>query len=288
MEQPLVSICIPTYNAVKYIDETINCFLNQSYKNLEIIIQDDCSTDGTWEHLIDNYQFNERVNLFSGDVNVGIGQNWNEAYKKARGSFVIIANADDIFFPRMIQTALDLFNEQKEIDAISFKYQILQQNNQVKRDIAYHSKIKNGIQENLFEVVLIHNPYHIIYTIFKKKVLNDLLLENNELFMNTQTCDAELILRFAKNRKKLFFSTDLMGFYRKHDTNNSSKPFGEAYSWIFDVIPCYVDYIRENCRHSFKNNIRDKIISHFKQSLKTISVPNRKYLTGLFKLFNSI
>ncbi len=48
MKYPLVSICIPVYNRVSLIEETINSALNQTYANIEIIINDNQSTDGTW------------------------------------------------------------------------------------------------------------------------------------------------------------------------------------------------------------------------------------------------
>ena len=48
-EQPLVSICIPAYNNADYIDQTISCILNQTYKNLELVICDDHSKDDTVE-----------------------------------------------------------------------------------------------------------------------------------------------------------------------------------------------------------------------------------------------
>jgi glycosyltransferase involved in cell wall biosynthesis len=60
-EDKLVSILIPTYNSIKFVKPTIDSCLNQKYNNLEILISDDCSTDGTFEYLSQLYLNNKRV-----------------------------------------------------------------------------------------------------------------------------------------------------------------------------------------------------------------------------------
>ena len=75
---PLVSICIPVYNGANYIDETINCCINQSYKNIEVIVSDNCSTDNTVE-LIKKY------NII------------NECHKKAEHFINLASNSLTVF-----------------------------------------------------------------------------------------------------------------------------------------------------------------------------------------------
>ncbi len=85
-----VSICIATYNMEHLIYETIKSCQDQDYPNKEIIVYDDCSTDGT-NINIDN------VRYIRGKNNLGVGEAFNEAIRLSTGSFVLLMCADDLF-----------------------------------------------------------------------------------------------------------------------------------------------------------------------------------------------
>jgi glycosyltransferase involved in cell wall biosynthesis len=90
---PLVSICIPVYNGANYIDETINCCINQSYKNIEVIVSDNCSTDNTVE-LIKKYN-DPRIKIYSNLKNEGLLFNFKKAFTYASGKYMSFLGADD-------------------------------------------------------------------------------------------------------------------------------------------------------------------------------------------------
>lgn len=82
---PKASVILITYNHEKFIKESLHSILNQTYPNLEIIIADDFSTDGTREIIKDilkNYQGNHQIILSHNDTNLGICGNINQALKK--------------------------------------------------------------------------------------------------------------------------------------------------------------------------------------------------------------
>ena len=91
---PLVSICIPTYNASTSILDTLQCVINQTYKNIEIIICDNCSTDNTVE-LIRELS-DSRINLSINNENLGMVGNFNMVLSRANGTYVKLLCADDI------------------------------------------------------------------------------------------------------------------------------------------------------------------------------------------------
>lgn len=92
--QPLVSVCIPSYNNAEYISETIDCILNQTYKNLELVICDDHSKDNTVE-VIKGYT-DPRVKLFINEKNLGMSGNWNNCLNHCTGEFIKLICADDM------------------------------------------------------------------------------------------------------------------------------------------------------------------------------------------------
>lgn len=91
---PLVSVCIPAYNNADYISETIDCILNQTYKNIELVICDDHSTDKTIE-VIQSYS-DPRVKLFLNEKNLGMSGNWNNCLNHCTGEFIKLICADDM------------------------------------------------------------------------------------------------------------------------------------------------------------------------------------------------
>lgn len=102
METELVSVCIPAYNNEEYIENTINSILNQTYKNIELVVVDDNSTDRTWEII--NSIRDDRLKVYHNEQNLGMSGNWNRCLELTTGDFVKLICADDI----MDQNALEL------------------------------------------------------------------------------------------------------------------------------------------------------------------------------------
>jgi glycosyltransferase involved in cell wall biosynthesis len=91
---PLVSICIPLYNAAAFIGATIESVLRQTYSNLELIVVDDLSNDGSWEIVL-GYR-DQRIRLVRNPERLGAEGNWNKAISEARGEFVKLLCHDDL------------------------------------------------------------------------------------------------------------------------------------------------------------------------------------------------
>ncbi len=237
MEDLLISIIIPAYNAVEHIEDTINSCLAQTYQNIEIIVQDDCSKDGTWELVNNSYSSNTKVKLFRNKKNLGIGDNWNAAYEKALGDFVIIFNADDLIKPDLIQTFLRHFELTPTLDIITGKFDVLISETGYTYLYPDHVNLKGGLITNLFEHVYGKCAFHWNYTLVKKALLEKVKLPNGRLFLNTQICDAELWYRcYLANAKVYFDDSKIWGYYRKHSSNNSSNPNGELKSYLKDFL----------------------------------------------------
>ena len=96
--QPLVSVIIPLYNAERYIAETIDSVISQTYNNFEIIIIDDCSTDNSREIVRQYEKKYQRVVLIESKINFGgPAKPRNVGIKNAKGVFVAFLDADDIW-----------------------------------------------------------------------------------------------------------------------------------------------------------------------------------------------
>ena len=94
MRDALVSVCIPVYNGEQTIEKTIESVLKQTYKNLEIVVLDNCSTDNTRE-VVGSFD-DARLKLVVNERNLGMMGNWNRCFDYASGKYMIIMCADDI------------------------------------------------------------------------------------------------------------------------------------------------------------------------------------------------
>ncbi|MDM9583775.1 glycosyltransferase [Nostoc sp. GT001] len=116
--QPLVSICIPTYNGESFIAEAINSVLCQTYPNIEIILSDDNSTDKTVEI---SKSFNQKLSFdFSilHHTQYGLAQNWNFCISQAKGKYIKFLFQDDLLEPTAIEEMVNLAERDEEIGLV--------------------------------------------------------------------------------------------------------------------------------------------------------------------------
>lgn len=94
--QPLVSILLPAYNVESYLAEAINSIINQTYRNIELVVVDDCSTDDTYS--VANYyaSIDSRIRVFRNQVNLKICDTLNYALSVASGNYIARMDGDDI------------------------------------------------------------------------------------------------------------------------------------------------------------------------------------------------
>lgn len=108
---PLVSIITPNYNASKYIAATIESVQNQTYKNWELLIIDDCSTDNSIE-IINAFQKKDaRIKLLELPQNSGPAIVRNQGIKIAQGNYLTFIDSDDIWLSNFIETSLKLVKD---------------------------------------------------------------------------------------------------------------------------------------------------------------------------------
>ena len=107
LDNSLVSIIMPTYNSILFIENSINSILKQSYRNFELLITDDNSTDNT-VFLIRKYMnLDTRIKLFQNDKNYGAAISRNISLNFAKGRFVAFCDSDDIWLYNKLQDQIN-------------------------------------------------------------------------------------------------------------------------------------------------------------------------------------
>ena len=102
----LITVTTNLYNYGRFIEDCIQSILNQTYKNFELIVVDDCSTDDSYEKAKKFEKKDKRVNVVRFNKNRGIGHAKNEGIKKARGKYIVTLDADDMMTKDSLEVRL--------------------------------------------------------------------------------------------------------------------------------------------------------------------------------------
>ena len=102
----LVSIITPSWNCASFISETIKSVLSQTYQNWELLIQDDCSTDNTYEVVGLYSNMDSRIKYECNPVNSGAAITRNNALRRAMGKWIAFLDADDLWMPDKLEKQL--------------------------------------------------------------------------------------------------------------------------------------------------------------------------------------
>ena len=125
----MISVVIPTYNCANFLDKAIQSILNQTYKDYEIIIVDDCSTDNTKE-ILEKYNKLKNFKIITNDTNVGVGISRKNGINAANGEYITFLDADDYLLDTFLEMNFNLI-KQHDSDVVYTSVGILSPTNQM-------------------------------------------------------------------------------------------------------------------------------------------------------------
>ncbi len=120
MQDPTVSVCMPIYNSAPYLKQAIDSVLMQSFKDFELLIVDDCSSDGS-DKIASSYQGSDpRVRFERNENNRGMVGNWNYCLGQARGVYIHFMFGDDYFVsPSALELQVKALNQHPDVSLVS-------------------------------------------------------------------------------------------------------------------------------------------------------------------------
>lgn len=215
-DEPLVSVIMPTYNHARYIGEAIDSVLNQSYKNFELIIIDNYSTDNTKE-IVTSY--NENRIKYSKFRNHGIiAASRNHGIKNSSGKYIAFLDSDDIWLPQKLELQIDLMESNKDIGLSYVLYSYLLEDASVKDIIPKPgNRFRGNVFTSLFRTPVIANSGAMVRT----QIFNELgLLDENPKLVTIE--DYEMWLRISRSWAVDYVDHEAQLLYRIR-TDNSSR-----------------------------------------------------------------
>lgn len=222
--QNKVSILIPVFNRGKLIEETVKSALNQTYKNIEIVVVDNKSTDKTWEILQKLASQDERIKIFQNETNIGPVRNWKKCIDEASGEYVKILWSDDLIAPAFLEKTVPYLEDGKVGFIFTGTEIFIDGTN--KRSLHYFIG-ESGIYESekYINGVLFGENYPVSpgCALFRLKDLKkNLLLDvpnkvNSDFSMHAIGNDLLIFLLTSNQYKNFVFVNEKLSFFRAHE-----------------------------------------------------------------------
>jgi len=212
--QPLVSVCIALYNHERFLRQTLDSVLAQTYKNFEIIVVDDGSSDGSLE-LLESYarQYPSiRVFTHPNKSNKGISATTNLAVEQSRGEYLAFLGSDDVWCEDKLERQLPLFDD-SQIGLVCSRSYIIDGVGQRVPDVIIGTDVSND--PDVLVKMIRANQIAALTVVVRRECFEQLGLFDAAVYS-----DWEMWMRIMA-RWKVGFIDEPLAFYRVHDYNTS-------------------------------------------------------------------
>jgi len=146
---PLVSIIIPVYNGEKYVRETLDSCMDQTYQNIEIIIVDDESKDNTLDILKEYEKKDNRIQVISVSKQNGLGNVINIGIRQSKGEYIARMDEDDVMYPTRLEKQVEYLNNNPKCVAVGGQIDIIDAQSKITGHREYANEDKD-IKKNMF------------------------------------------------------------------------------------------------------------------------------------------
>lgn len=256
----LVSIILPVYNAEKFLYDSLNSVINQSYSNLEIIVIDDGSTDNSLSII---KCFNDRRIKVISRENRGLIYSLNEGLNIAKGNYIARMDADDIARADRIETQLNFLLKNKNVSVVGSYANIIDEygiNIGIKKKASSNFTIKT--------ICFFGSPFIHPTIMFNRALIKEQLYYSNE-FIHAE--DYELWARLVVCEKFKFYNIkDTLLDYRIVNTSVSRKYETQQKKSHQDIIKKYFLINAQHLDINKMSSLLKATILHQKLSLKIL------------------
>ncbi|EZP59696.1 glycosyltransferase family A protein [Exiguobacterium sp. RIT341] len=239
--EELVSIIMPTYNDMEFIDKSIESVLNQTYQNIELLIVDDCSTDGTEKYIEKIISKDFRVKYFKNEKNSGAAVSRNLGVKFARGEFIAFIDSDDVWFRDKLEKQIIFMTNSNYHFTCTFYNKIDVLGNDLDNIIKYPKEVDYDylLKNNCGNSTVIYNSKKLGKVFIEDiKKRNDYLMWLKVIKKSTKLYCLEEVLSSHRIRPGSISSNkfDLIKYhwkvYRDYEKLNYAKSIYLVYFWI--------------------------------------------------------
>ena len=280
--EPLISIVLPVYNGEKYLAQSIESCLHQTYNNIELIIVNDCSTDSSLNLAFSYAEKDTRIKIINNSVNCKLPASLNIGHKEAKGNFITWTSHDNFYELNAIEELLHGIIENKA-DIVYSNFAVIDNENAILREVQYLG-IENIIFGNVVGCCFL----------YKKEVFERNKGYDEHFFLIE---DYDFWLR-ATIHSRYFHVKKCLYNYRKHAESLTRRIFdnpADNLLWMDNVKKMYVHFCKTISEENYQfvaawlfNNLTyqfidfEWIVKNHKNtnSFKTKLKQNQNFLNG--------
>jgi len=214
----IVSIGLPVYNGERFVGAALDSICNQTFEDLELIISDNASTDGTQEICERYARKDSRIRYLRNEINIGAGNNFNRVYELSNGKFFKWMAHDDVLAPEFIRDCVSALDKDDSAVLSHPRAEIIGENGEKLRD--YHVSLKTSAvtpNKRFAELVLSrHNCYQVFGLIRSDALRQTRLIANYTGSDRNLLAELSLLGRFIE-------VPGVLAYYRRHPGRSMSQ-----------------------------------------------------------------
>lgn len=236
-----ISVIVAVYNTEKYLDRCIESLLNQTYKNMELVIVEDCSTDSS-RKLLKKYKGNKNIKVFYNRENRGLSYSRNYGLKKSTGDFIGYIDSDDYVEPDYYEKLMSSIKDNKSDIAICDIKLVDEQTNKIQRckcyanDFDVHSVVNNSFAASACN------------KLFKRKNIEKYPFAEGKV-----NEDIAVVIPTVIQAKKISYA-DTCYFYVQRGGSIQNSKFSDKRFDIFDGVKTTLERIKNEQDYEFYKN----------------------------------
>ena len=242
-----VSIITPSFNQAQYLEETIISVLNQTYDNIEYIIIDGGSTDGS-ASIIKRYD--KKISFWISEKDQGQADAINKGFAQATGDYICWINSDDILYPHFVERMMNVFKEKPDIE---FVYGDVEQGKDLE-----HKVLRKGRKVTPRQVIRdIDVPIPQQVTMWRASVIKKIGVLDTRWNV---LLDRDFFTRIVLNCK-IIYIPECLAFFRNHE---QSKSISQEFEWVRELPKYYHDlYNKSDIPEDFMRYKKQTLINTF-------------------------
>jgi glycosyltransferase involved in cell wall biosynthesis len=245
---PEVSVVIPTYNRAQFLDEALQSVFNQTFKDFEVIVVDDGSTDRTKQVL---EKYGDRIRYIFQE-NGGPAKARNRGIKESLGKYIAFLDADDVWFPLKLEKQIRMFRECPELGMVFTENSYFQENGIYRPSMGKKKRLMKGdVASNIFLYSGVATPTVMV----RKEIFNKIGLFEEELAIAE---DDNLWVRIAVNFKVELID-QLLVEVRNHSqrTTADKKKLSESVLTNIRLLSHRYSGVRERIEHVIPKKVSE-------------------------------
>lgn len=301
--QPLVSICLPTLNCIKFIEEKVISILEQTFKDWNVIVVDGYSNDGTWEFL-QKFTYDKRF-CFMRVPRRGPYDAWNRAIENAQGEYVYIALVDDTMANNLLEKLLTIFERVQDkiiegkkcliamcdfdyIDSSGNKIENIPKRSSVYGDFLKYQHIRIWYDELIIHLLIGSSWITEASLLIRREIFKDAGLFRTDTILS----DMEWAIR-SSFYTNIVYTPECLATWRRHSGQSSNvitlRDRKVLLDSVKEVLVKHYSQLpekwrnNEDCLEILLSSIRNYYLRGFRLDRKTIKENPFGFLNGFIK-----